>query len=251
MSEPRKYGTVCQLAVRNSTRLSPSPAARGRAREAAGDRRAGRSPPRPAPRRSRPATGAGSANVSSSEASRRAVGERLELVADVGLRARVQEAGVGELVHARVGERDAEEQAQRQQRETGRQRGHDPLTSAGAREFPPMELGLEGSAVLVTGAAGGIGAATARALAAEGARVAVHYHSSREAAEALAAQIGGVRAAGRPARRGGRRRARPRRGRGARPARRLRRQRRHVGPGGRAGRADEPRALAVDARLAT
>ena len=55
-----------------------------------------------------------------------------------------------------------------------------------------MELGLEGSGVLVTGAAGGIGAATARALAAEGARVAVHYHSSRQAAEALAAQIGGV-----------------------------------------------------------
>ena len=55
-----------------------------------------------------------------------------------------------------------------------------------------MELGLEGRAVLVTGAAGGIGAATARALAAEGARVGVHYHSSAEAAEALAAQIGGV-----------------------------------------------------------
>ena len=55
-----------------------------------------------------------------------------------------------------------------------------------------MELGLEGSAVLVTGAAGGIGAATARALAAEGARVGVHYHSNAAAAEALAAQIGGV-----------------------------------------------------------
>jgi 3-oxoacyl-[acyl-carrier protein] reductase len=55
-----------------------------------------------------------------------------------------------------------------------------------------MELGLEGNAVLVTGAARGIGAATARALAAEGARVAVHYHSSAREAEALAAQIGGV-----------------------------------------------------------
>jgi 3-oxoacyl-[acyl-carrier protein] reductase len=55
-----------------------------------------------------------------------------------------------------------------------------------------MELGLEGNGVLVTGAAGGIGAATARALAAEGARVAVHYLSSRQAAETLAAQIGGV-----------------------------------------------------------
>jgi 3-oxoacyl-[acyl-carrier protein] reductase len=55
-----------------------------------------------------------------------------------------------------------------------------------------MELGLEGSAVLVTGAASGIGAATARALAAEGARVAVHYNTSGEAADQLAAQIGGV-----------------------------------------------------------
>jgi 3-oxoacyl-[acyl-carrier protein] reductase len=55
-----------------------------------------------------------------------------------------------------------------------------------------MELGLEGTAVLVTGGAGGIGAATARALADEGARVAVHYHSSAAAAEALAAKLGGV-----------------------------------------------------------
>jgi 3-oxoacyl-[acyl-carrier protein] reductase len=55
-----------------------------------------------------------------------------------------------------------------------------------------MELGLEGTAVLVTGAAGGIGSATARALAAEGARVGVHYHSSTAAAERLAAEIGGV-----------------------------------------------------------
>jgi 3-oxoacyl-[acyl-carrier protein] reductase len=55
-----------------------------------------------------------------------------------------------------------------------------------------MELGLEGTAALVTGGAGGIGAATARALAGEGARVAVHYHASREKAERLAAEIGGV-----------------------------------------------------------
>jgi 3-oxoacyl-[acyl-carrier protein] reductase len=55
-----------------------------------------------------------------------------------------------------------------------------------------MELGLEATGVLVTGAAGGIGAATARALAAEGARVAVHYHSSQRAAESLAGEIGGV-----------------------------------------------------------
>jgi 3-oxoacyl-[acyl-carrier protein] reductase len=55
-----------------------------------------------------------------------------------------------------------------------------------------MELGLEGSAVLVTGASGGIGSATARVLAAEGARVGVHYHSNREAAEAVATEVGGV-----------------------------------------------------------
>lgn len=55
-----------------------------------------------------------------------------------------------------------------------------------------MDTGLDGARVLVTGGAGGIGAAVCRAFAAEGARVAVHYHRSREAAEALAAALGGV-----------------------------------------------------------
>jgi 3-oxoacyl-[acyl-carrier protein] reductase len=55
-----------------------------------------------------------------------------------------------------------------------------------------MDLGLEGSAVLVTGASGGIGSATARALAAEGARVGVHYHANAATAEALAGEIGGA-----------------------------------------------------------
>jgi 3-oxoacyl-[acyl-carrier protein] reductase len=55
-----------------------------------------------------------------------------------------------------------------------------------------MDLGLDGWGVLVTGGSGGIGAATARAFAAEGARVAVHFHTNREAAEALASEIGGV-----------------------------------------------------------
>ena len=55
-----------------------------------------------------------------------------------------------------------------------------------------MDLGLGGAAVLVTGGSGGIGAATARRLAAEGARVAVHYHANRSAAEAVAAETGGV-----------------------------------------------------------
>ncbi len=55
-----------------------------------------------------------------------------------------------------------------------------------------MDLGFGGAGVLVTGASGGIGAATARAFAAEGARVGVHYHRNRDAAEELAGEIGGV-----------------------------------------------------------
>ncbi len=48
---------------------------------------------------------------------------------------------------------------------------------------------LAGKAVLITGASTGIGAALARAFGAQHARVGLHYHSSREAAEALAAEI--------------------------------------------------------------
>jgi len=54
-----------------------------------------------------------------------------------------------------------------------------------------MDTGLAGKSVLVTGASGGIGAATARAFAAEGARVAVHYNRGRDRAEALAAELDG------------------------------------------------------------
>jgi 3-oxoacyl-[acyl-carrier protein] reductase len=49
---------------------------------------------------------------------------------------------------------------------------------------------LAGKAVLITGASTGIGAALARAFAAQGARVIVHYHSSADAAAALAGEIG-------------------------------------------------------------
>jgi 3-oxoacyl-[acyl-carrier protein] reductase len=55
-----------------------------------------------------------------------------------------------------------------------------------------MDTGLSGKGVLVTGGAGGIGSEICRAFAAEGARVAVHYRTSREEAEALAAEIGGI-----------------------------------------------------------
>ena len=43
-----------------------------------------------------------------------------------------------------------------------------------------METGLAGKGVLVTGGGGGIGSACVRAFAAEGARVAIHYRTSRE-----------------------------------------------------------------------
>lgn len=55
-----------------------------------------------------------------------------------------------------------------------------------------METGLAGKGVVVTGGSGGIGAACARAFAAEGAQVAVHYHRGRERAEAVAAELGGA-----------------------------------------------------------
>jgi 3-oxoacyl-[acyl-carrier protein] reductase len=67
-----------------------------------------------------------------------------------------------------------------------------PQRPDGRAHSRAMELGLRGTAALVTGASGGIGGATARALAAEGVRVGVHYHRGREVAEALAAEIGGV-----------------------------------------------------------
>ena len=56
-----------------------------------------------------------------------------------------------------------------------------------------MDLGLDGKVALVTGASQGIGRAVARALAAEGARVAVSSRS-REKIDAAAREIGAARA---------------------------------------------------------
>lgn len=55
-----------------------------------------------------------------------------------------------------------------------------------------METELKDKGILVTGAAGGIGSEIVRAFAAEGSRIAIHYRSSGDRAQALAAETGGT-----------------------------------------------------------
>src|SRR5437867_13244682 len=64
------------------------------------------------------------------------------------------------------------------------------------RSLSKMETGLAGKGVVVTGASGGIGAACARAFAAEGSRVALHFHRGAERAQALGGELGGAPAIG-------------------------------------------------------
>lgn len=54
------------------------------------------------------------------------------------------------------------------------------------------KLILEGQCVVITGASSGIGAACARALAAQGARIVVGYHRGRDRAQALCSELPGT-----------------------------------------------------------
>jgi 3-oxoacyl-[acyl-carrier protein] reductase len=68
--------------------------------------------------------------------------------------------------------------------------------AGGCRQTEPhveiMNTNLDGKVILITGASGGLGSAMARAFAAEGARLVLHYHSRRAGAEGLAGELGRV-----------------------------------------------------------
>ena len=53
-----------------------------------------------------------------------------------------------------------------------------------------MDTGLRGKTILITGAAGGIGQATARAFAEEGAQLILHYNTGLARAERLVEELG-------------------------------------------------------------
>ncbi|MDP3785214.1 MAG: SDR family NAD(P)-dependent oxidoreductase [bacterium] len=56
-----------------------------------------------------------------------------------------------------------------------------------------MDLGFKNKVVLITGASGGIGGATARIFSEEGAKVALCFHKNKKGAEELAARLPGER----------------------------------------------------------
>ena len=55
-----------------------------------------------------------------------------------------------------------------------------------------MKSDLENKVVLVTGGAGGIGSVISKSFAEQGAKVIVHYNNSKDNAEKIAKEIGGV-----------------------------------------------------------